>query len=229
MARGEEEQHTAIHHPRGRFARGGKAGVEVERKDENGNVKTERKMKSKVKGSGGNGDIKKLDGSTLEEVTELGLVTRRPGETRVMLTRGEADIVLGRDARTVVCLKKGTGSTIYIEGEYGDIQREMKITGKKVPEVEERIVKILSRKTYIKLKLSREELLSVLGMGGRNIERIQDNTGVYINTGKGLDKAKEINEVTVSGTPKAVASFQEFFNTGEVIKVTERQARVLMG
>ena len=43
------------------------------------------------------------------------------------------------------------------------------------------------------------------------------------------DKAKEINEVTVSGTPEAVASFQEFFNTGEVIKVTERQARVLMG
>ena len=32
---------------------------------------------------------------TLEEVVELGEVTRKPGENRVGLTKGEADIVLG--------------------------------------------------------------------------------------------------------------------------------------
>jgi len=258
------EHHTALHHPRGSFARGGKeegkAGVKVEVKDDNGNIKTEKskakvlvevkendknrnikteQVKSKIqvelkaKDENDNLKTKKVDRTMLEEVTELGLVTRRPGEIRVKLTRGEADLVLGRDARTVAGLMRRFGTNIFIKGEYDDNERDMKIDGKQVSKVEEQIVKILTRKTYIKLKLSRQELLCMLGKGGKNIERIQDDFVVYINTGKKVNKAKEITEVTISGTPEAVASvqefFKEFFNGGKVIEVTERQSRILMG
>jgi len=262
VAGAEEEQHTALHHPRGSFARGGKeqgkAGVKVERKDENTKFKTEKakvKVLVKVKENDKNGCIKtqevkckvqvevkerdendnikpeKVDRTTLEEVTELGLVTRRPGEIRVKLTRGEADILLGRDARMVVDLKRKTGATIYIKGDYDSNERLMKIDGKEelVVKAEEQIVQSLTSKTYITIKLSKQELLCLLGVGGKSIGRIQDDLGVYINSGKRAKEIMEINEVTISGTPEAVASAQEFFNTGKVIEVTERQARILEG
>ena len=153
----------------------------------------------------------KVDRTTLEKVTELGLVTRRPGGIRVKLTRGEADILLGRDARTVVDLKRKTGATIFIKGAYDGNERDMKIDGKEeaVVKAEEQIIKILTRKTYITIKLSKPELLCLLGVGGKSIDRIQDDHGVYINSGKRAKEIMEINEVTISGTPEAVASAQQ--------------------
>ena len=103
----------------------------------------------------------------------------------------------------------------------------MVITGerKQVTMAEDQVTKLLVSSTYIKLKLKAHEFLPVLGTSGKRIEAIQDDSGAYINT--------DFNEVMVCGTPEAVASAQgiikEFLDTGRVIEVTERQAKILFG
>jgi len=145
VAKEEVEHHTALHHPRSRFARGDKE------------PRAEAKVEVDVKG---NEDVVKMK---LEEVSKLGEVTRVPGETRLKLTQGEADLVLGRDARTVVGLNRISRANISIKGSSEDNEREMVISGKEnqVSLVEERVAKILARNTYIKIKLKSREMMSL--------------------------------------------------------------------
>ena len=226
VAGGEEEQHTSLHHPRDKFARS-------DSKTREGEVDV------KVKGTCKSQSEEQM--ITLEEVVELGEVMRKPGETRVMLTKGEADIVLGRDFRTVEGLRRKTGAHISIKGDLKEGKRDMVITGKQelVLTAEESIAKVLAKNTCVEVKLRREELLCVIGVGGEKVVKIQDKSGACINTGKKVKtnnpikpKAEEVS-MMISGSPESVASaqsmIQDFLNSGKEIEVTERQARVLVG
>ena len=251
VAGGEVEHHTALHHPRGKFARAGKVVV----KEKDNSIKTEKKDKLKMEEAKEPNAVTRKEGKVevnvkkkekvktekteqskrkLEEVTELGAVTRMPGETRVRLTRGEADLVLGRDAKIVIALKRRTGTKISIKGASGDKNREMVITGEDrlVSLAEEEAVKVLMSNTFITMKLKTQETMCLMGVGGRDIEKLQDISGAKITTETNSSTAK-LNEVIISGTPEAVATaksiIKDFLSTGQVIEVTKRQFRILMG
>ena len=222
VARGEGEQHATLHHPRIKFARGGtqtregEVDVKVKGIEEACKIKAEKPM------------IK------LEEVVEVGEVTRKPGETRVKLTKGEADIVLGREARTVNGLMRRTGVNISIKRDFEEDERIMVITGKEehVLMMEGKVSKVLAVNTYIEIKLKKAEFLSLMGVGFEKGVKIKNKTGACIYAASKVQGAKEVSMI-ISGTPEAVASakisIRDILNTGKEIEVTKRQASYLVG
>merc|ERR1719431_1318906 len=82
------------------------------------------------------------------------------------------------------------------------------------------------------MKLKTQETMCLMGVGGRDIEKLQDISGAKITTETNSSTAK-LNEVIISGTPEAVATaksiIKDFLSTGQVIEVTKRQFRILMG
>lgn len=177
---------------------------------------------------------------SLEEVTELGKVertaqmdgtkyttydgakytsydgTRRWARTKVELTRGEADLVVGRGATTVNSLWKETKTKVSGLSEKGTNEpRCAVIEGgeEQVSKTEAKIVEILENGTYVKMVLKKWERDQLLRNKGESVKRFQDASGAYISSNN--------CNMIISGLPEAVKLCQALVGEYLASKVTK--------